>query len=121
VPLQGELPTVDDRLVAQVDAAESARLVDRQPVLGRGDDGDRPAVALRIAQEIVPDLDPLVGRPDRVRRDQTDAAADRVRHDAVRGEEPVLVVTQREVVEGPAAVPGDQGAGALPLDLVCGT
>ncbi len=110
--LEGEVPEVDDRFVADVDEAHSRRLIGRQPLLPGAHHTESPAVAVDEASERVPDVRPFGEGSDRVGRDQADAAEHGVGDEGVAMEEPLLVVAQSEVVERPRSVPSHDVAGA---------
>ena len=103
--LERELTGVHDRLVADVEEAHARRLVGREPFLARTHHAEAPPVAVHVVPERVPDVGPLGEGADGVGGDQADATEDGVSHERVAVEEPLLVVTQREVVEGARAVP----------------
>ena len=103
--VERELARVDDGFVADVEEAHPGGLVRGQPLLAGPHDAEAPPVAVDEVPERVPHVGALGEGTDGVGRDQADAAEDGVGDEGVAVEEPLLVVAQREVVEGPGAVP----------------
>ena len=96
--LERERGDVDDRLVAVVERVQPVRRVQRQAALGRAEDRDAPVARVRVLDEPADQLVEALARPDRVARDDRDAADDAVGEERrfVLGEEVRLVGAQHE-------------------------
>ncbi len=108
---QGERLDPHHRLVPEVDVVHARVAVDGQPLLAGAHHRGDPPVAVGEPSEGSPHLLAFVGGADGVGRDQAHAPVDRVGHQAVPMEEPLLVRPEGEVVEGGDAVAAHDVAG----------